>query len=84
MLEPQEKIILQRMLDLTEKNNSFLTKLYSAHRWTVFFHIIYWVLVVGAAVGAYYYIQPYVETISGGFSESVEKVQRVFDAIPTE
>ncbi len=80
MLEPNEKIMLQRALDLAEQNNDILVKMRRGLRWARFFHSIYWIIVIGTAVGAYYVIQPYVETITGplgGFSESVEKVKGI-------
>lgn len=84
MLEPQEKAMLEKALDLAEKNNKIITKMYHAQRVARVFHILYWVLVIGSAVGAYYVIQPYIEGITDGFSENVDKVKHVFESLPTE
>jgi hypothetical protein len=82
MLEPQEKIMLERALKLAEDNNRIITKMYRAQKWARFFHTLYWVIVIGTAVGAYYFIQPYVDVAVesfGGFGESVERVKTIFN-----
>lgn len=84
MLEPQEKVMLERALDLAEKNNKIITKMYRAQKWARFFHTLYWILVIGSAIGAYYLIQPYVESVSSGFAESVKNVKGVFEVLPTQ
>lgn len=76
--------MLERALDLAEKNNKIITRMYRAQRWARVFHTLYWVIVIGSAVGAYYLIQPYVEGISANFSENVNKVKNVFEAMPKQ
>ncbi|HVS79406.1 MAG TPA: hypothetical protein VHF05_00320 [Candidatus Paceibacterota bacterium] len=58
-----ERDLLERILDLTEENNKILRKIERANRWSLIFRIIYWLFVIGAAVGIYYYIQPYQESL---------------------
>jgi len=54
-----ERDLLERILDLSEENNKILRKIERANRWGLIFRVIYWLFIIGAAVGLYYYIQPY-------------------------
>ncbi len=52
---------MEELLELTKENNKILKKLLSSLRLSRAMRIIYWVIIVGVALGAYYYVQPYVE-----------------------
>lgn len=58
MLDPEEKRLLS-------ENNKLLHKLTRAQNWSTFFSVFRWMVVVGAALGAYYYLQPYLEQVIG-------------------
>jgi predicted negative regulator of RcsB-dependent stress response len=67
----QEKSDMTELLELTRENNRILKSLRRIHRWNVFFRVVYWIIIVGIAVGAFYFLQPYVDqfkSISGSFS----------------
>ena len=56
--------MLQRALRASEENNIILKKMRSANRWATFFRFTYWLIIIGISVGSYYYIQPYVNTLT--------------------
>ncbi len=58
-MTPEEKSLLERTYVLAEENNSILRKMRRANRWSTTFSIIYWVVIIGAGLGAYYALQPY-------------------------
>ncbi len=60
-MEPEEKRILKETLELAKENNSMLKKIRRYMAWGRISRVVYWALIIGASLGAYYYIQPYVE-----------------------
>lgn len=68
-MNPEERKLLEKTLQLTVENNLILHKQQRAARWGTAFRIIYWVFIIGASLGAYILIQPYVDQIKGLYSE---------------
>ncbi len=62
-MTPEEKEILKRTLKLTEDNNDILHSMRRSMRLQRLMSIVYWVFIVGGALGAYYLIQPYVDQL---------------------
>ncbi len=62
-MNPFEKELLQKTHDLSQENNKILRGIRRSNRWGSFFHLLYWVIIIGISVGAFYYIQPYVDTL---------------------
>lgn len=60
-MDPQEKDLLKRAVDLSEKNNVMLKKLYRNMRVQRAMRIVYWIIIIGASVGLYYWIQPIID-----------------------
>ena len=60
-MNPNEKELLEKTYKLSEENNNILKGIRSSNRWSTFFKVIYWTILIGIAVGAYYYVQPYVD-----------------------
>lgn len=58
-MTPEERSLLERTHALVEENNNILRKMRRAGRWSAVFRIIYWVLIIGLGLGAYYALQPY-------------------------
>jgi len=55
-----EKELLEKNLELTRENNKLLKKMHRSIQWGRFFRIIYWVVIIAAGFGAYYFVQPYI------------------------
>jgi len=61
-----------------------LRKMRRAALWTRAWHLLYWLIIVGISVGAYFYVQPYVEklqSIYGGIAGDVDAVQSVAEQL---
>ncbi|KKP86977.1 MAG: hypothetical protein UR90_C0016G0014 [Parcubacteria group bacterium GW2011_GWC1_35_8] len=67
-MSPEEKRLLERSVSLGEENNKMLHSMRRSARWASFFRAIYWILIIGSAVGAYYFIQPYVDQMVNVYS----------------
>lgn len=65
---------LQELLELARENNEMLKGVHRRARWSMFFWILRWVIVVGILFGAYYYVEPYVD-------KAVETYQKTTNTI---
>jgi hypothetical protein len=61
-MQPEEKEMLKKTLELTQENNRMLQYIRRSIVRGRIFKIIYWVVIIGAGIGAYYYIEPYIDT----------------------
>ena len=64
-MSPEEKSLLERTYKMAEENNIILKSIRSTNRWSFAFKIFYWVIIIGISLGAYYFIQPYLEMLLG-------------------
>lgn len=74
-MTPEERELLQRSVKLAEDNNTMLRSIVRSMRTARIMSIVYWVFIIGSAVGAYYLIQPYVDALMaayGGFKGNVD------------
>lgn len=51
---------------MVEENNTILLSIRRNARIGTTVKIIYWTVIIGLSFGAYYFIQPYLQTITGG------------------
>lgn len=63
MLEKNEEELLERTYEVEKENNKMLKKLYRDMWWSRVFRTVYWVVILGAMLGTYYYVQPYIDPI---------------------
>jgi len=63
MDEKDTKSLLEKNVRLAEENNKLLKKIYGSIKWGRFFKAFYWILIIGTSIGAYYYLQPVIETM---------------------
>ena len=66
-MQPDDKELLKKTLALEEENNSILRSIQRSMRLARFMSILYWVFIIGSAVGAYYLIQPYIDALTGAY-----------------
>ena len=62
------KKILQENTKIARENHRLLKKIYRSIKWAGFFRMIYWTILFGSAVGAYYFIQPLIDTAQNSFN----------------
>ncbi len=61
-MQPEEKEMLKKTLELSQENNKILHSMRRQMLTGRIFRVIYWVVIIGAAVGVYYYITPYIDS----------------------
>jgi hypothetical protein len=54
---------LKRIEDMTEENQRMIKRLHFAYRFSALFSIVRWVIIIGVTLGAFYYLQPYLEGV---------------------
>ncbi|MFW5853348.1 MAG: hypothetical protein ACOCU8_01805 [Patescibacteria group bacterium] len=79
-----EKEKLEKSLHLAEENNKMLKSMSRSIRWGFIFTVTKWIIVVGAALGLYYFLQPVINPLmdiySGAWS-AVGELEEVFNGI---
>lgn len=77
-MNPDEKKLLERTLQLSVENNLMLHKIQRGLRWARAVRVVYWLGIVAVSLGAYYLVQPYVDQIKGlysGFGGGIEEIR---------
>lgn len=80
-MDPNIDARLKSIEEKLEKNNQLLVKVRRVQRQGQLFKILYWVLIILLAFGAFYYIQPYVNQLLEaytGIQNTQEKIQTAF------
>jgi hypothetical protein len=60
-MEPEERKMLERLLHISEHNNRVLRHIRREMLLVRFIRIFYYLLILGVALVAYYYVKPYLE-----------------------
>jgi hypothetical protein len=63
MYDSSDRRTLQKILQQSEENYAVLKKLQRAERMRTIFRVLYWLIVVLIALGSYYVIQPYINSV---------------------
>jgi len=81
-MDPESKKLLEDTFVLAQKNNKMLNFVVRSMRISRIMSIIYWALIIGSALGAYYFVQPYIDEligIYGGAKSNLDSVGSVLD-----
>jgi len=76
-MSPEERELLNKSASLAEDNNKMLHSIRRSMRLASFVRIIYWVLIIGSAVGAYYFIQPYIDQLIGVYGGTKSNLNNI-------
>ncbi len=82
-MDPRDREMLEQALELAEENNKLLKRLYTSMWWSRITRVLYWVIIIGTAVGAYYYVEPYLNSILklyNNIPSAFGGVQKIIDA----
>jgi hypothetical protein len=67
-MTPEERELLNRSVTLAQDNNEMLRSIKRSMRLQRIMSILYWVFIVGSAIGAYYVLQPYLTQLMDVYS----------------
>lgn len=68
MVDTEVKKILEENLSLTKENHKILAGIRNAQRRANMYRLIYWIVIIAITLGAYYFVQPYIESLTGYYS----------------
>jgi len=80
-MDSEEKELLHKTVELLEDNNKILRKIRRTMRIGTIAKIIYWTIIIGAAIGAFYFVQPYLDhllEVYSGLNNGVDNVKSLF------
>jgi hypothetical protein len=67
-MDPEIKAALERLETVSEQNNRMIRSLYRSNKWNQVFVFIKWAILIGIAIGAFYYLQPIFNKINTIYS----------------
>ena len=76
---------LKKVERMVAENHEILRGMRRRERWRNVFQIFYWLVIIAIALGAYYFIQPYIDAMIVAYNDltdSINKVREVGEAIP--
>ncbi len=83
-MTPEERELLRRSIALSEENNDILRGIQRSMRLSRLLSLVYWLFIIGSAVGAYYLVQPYIQAVTsayGGASSNINDIISNFQGL---
>lgn len=80
-MTPEEKSLLERTYKIVEDNNTILRGIRRANRISAGIRIFYWLVIIGATLGLFYYMQPYIDTMFDLVDEAQKSIQSLGGAV---
>lgn len=76
-MTPEERELLTKSIKLAEENNKMLRGMRRSARFASFLRIVYWLIILGAAFGTYYFVQPYLDAVIKSYTQMQKNVEAV-------
>jgi len=76
-MDPESKKLLEETLTLEQENNKILHSMRRSMMWTRVMNVIYWLIIIGISVGAFYFLQPYFDKVIGLYNTISGTEQKV-------
>jgi len=70
-MDDETKKLLGDNYALNKENNEMLKKLVLFQKWNQIYKIVYWSIIILSAIGAFYFIQPYLSSLIGVYTGGV-------------
>ncbi|HEY4477942.1 MAG TPA: hypothetical protein VJB09_01550 [Candidatus Paceibacterota bacterium] len=81
-MDPEAKELLEKTYELEKENNHMLRRLRRAQRYAALMRVAYWFIIIGLGVGAFYFIQPYIDAITGSIGETKSTFEQFKSFLP--
>lgn len=81
-MSPEERKILEETYRLAKENNKNLKKIRRHMAAGTLFRILYWGVIIGAGIGLFYYLQPYLDNLVQaytGLTDQIDTVNSLFN-----
>ncbi len=63
-MDPESKKLLEETFELAQENNKMLRKIRSVQKWSAFWSGLKIFLIIGIALGSFYFLEPYINKIA--------------------
>jgi hypothetical protein len=76
-MDPESKKLLEETLELEQENNEILHSMKRSMTWARVMSVVYWLIIIGISIGAFYFIQPYIDQVVktyGSFSNLIRNL----------
>ena len=76
-MDPESKKLLEETYSLAKENNAMLSSIKRSMLLSRVMTVVYWVAIIGVSVGAFYFVQPYIDQlmeIYGGAKSNLDNV----------
>lgn len=80
-MTPEEKSLLERTLKVAQENNEILRGMRRTATWGMIARIVYWGIILALGFGAFYFIQPYFESLMGLTGQSQGGLQGLLNTL---
>ena len=70
---------LREIKDIVLENNKMLHSMRRTARFGMILHSVYWIIIIGASIGAFIYIQPYIDEIMKTYTNIQQTSQKASD-----
>ncbi|HPS21333.1 MAG TPA: hypothetical protein PLO44_00810 [Candidatus Paceibacterota bacterium] len=64
-MDLEERQLIENTYNLVKENNQMLHKIRRSQRIANFTRFLYWLIIIGITVGAFYFVQPYIDQLQG-------------------
>ncbi|MFH1402015.1 MAG: hypothetical protein ABIG87_00105 [Patescibacteria group bacterium] len=82
-MEPEDKKIIRENLEIAKESNKLIKKMRRSMLLGSISSLIYWIFIIGASLGAYYYFQPYLDSAKKAFQQIQTGAGAVSDGVTT-
>ncbi len=76
-MSPEEKELFHRSIALAEENNDILRSIQRSMRLARLMTFVYWMFIIGTAIGAFYIFKPYVQQAQGLYDTAKAQLNTV-------
>lgn len=67
-MDSESKKLLEETFELAKENNEMLHKVRRNQKWATWFHALKVLVIIGIALGAFYFLQPYIDGVVNFYS----------------
>lgn len=71
-MDPKERELMEEAVSLARENNEMLHAMQRSMRLARLVRILYWTLIIGSAIGAYYYFQDSIQALADVYDKMIQ------------
>ena len=76
-MDPESRNLLENTFEYARENNKMLHAIRRSQKWASFMRMLYWLIIIGLSVGAFYFMQPYISSMQGLINSSIEGINNI-------